>query len=123
MRIVSFPEVDVPPALRAQVLTLQRQAWPGDEPAEPAQTHDPALQPLSLLLIEGARVLSALDILSKDITHQGRRYAASGLSTVVTDEGLRGKGHGRRLVEAAHDMLVKSDRDLGIFTCDRPLQA
>src|SRR5687767_12185104 len=119
MRIVSYPEGDVPPALRAQVHTLQRQAWPGDEP-EAAQTHDPALQPLSLLLIEGGRVLSALDILSKDITHQGRRYAASGLSTVVTDEGHRGKGHGRRLVEAAREMLATSDRDLGIFTCDRP---
>jgi GNAT superfamily N-acetyltransferase len=122
MRIVSYPEADVPPAFRARVHMLQRQVWPGDEP-EAAQTHDPALQPLSLLLIEGGRVLSALDILSKDITHQGRRYAASGLSTVVTDEGHRGKGHGRRLVEAAHEMLAKSDRDLGIFTCDRPLQA
>ena len=39
-------------------------------------------------------MLSALDILSKDIEHAGERYAASGLSTVVTDEALRGRGYG-----------------------------
>jgi hypothetical protein len=34
--IVSFPETATPGGLRAQVLTLQRQAWPGAAPG-----HDP----------------------------------------------------------------------------------
>ena len=123
MRIVSWPEAEVPPDLREQVVALQRQAWPPDESAEPTNTHDPALEPLSMLLVADARVLSALDILSKDITHRGRRFAASGLSTVVTDKALRGRGYGHRLVEAAHNMLAASGKDVGIFTCDRPLQA
>jgi aminoglycoside 2'-N-acetyltransferase I len=122
LKIVSFPEAEVPPDLRGQVLALQRQAWPADESVEPGATHDPALQPLSMQLLEDTRVLSALDILSKDIKHGGRRYAASGLSTVVTDEAVRGSGYGHRLVEAAHELLAKTGRDLGIFTCDRPLQ-
>jgi aminoglycoside 2'-N-acetyltransferase I len=124
VRIVSCPEAEVPPELRTQVLALQRQAWPyDDEPPGPGPTHDPALRPLSMLLLDDGRVLSALDILSKEITHQGRRFAASGLSTVVTDEGLRGRGYGLRLVEAAREAIAASGADLGIFTCDLPLQA
>ena len=48
---------------------------------------------------------------------------ASGLSTVVTDEAQRGKGYGRRLIVAGRDAIRDSGADLGIFTCDRPLQA
>jgi hypothetical protein len=50
------------------VLTLQRQAWPGAAPA-----HDPALRPLSILLLDDGAVLAALDNLFKEILHAGRR--------------------------------------------------
>jgi GNAT superfamily N-acetyltransferase len=128
VRIVSAPEAEVPPELRAQVRRLQRQAWPGGPesadagPADADPVHDPALRPLSLLLVEDGRVLAALDVLSKEIAHRGRRYAASGLSTVVTDEAVRGRGHGSRIVAAARDAIAASGADLGIFTCDPPLQ-
>jgi aminoglycoside 2'-N-acetyltransferase I len=68
-------------------------------------------------------VVSALDILSKDIVHQGETYAASGLSAVVTDRRRRGKGYGHTIVETARQMIEASGADLGIFTCDRYLQA
>lgn len=123
MRIFSAPEADVPTDLRAQVLALQRQAWPDDEPARIAPTHDPALRPLSLLLVDGDRVVAALDILSKELVHNGERFAASGLSTVVTDERLRGHGHGHRLVAAARETIEASGADLGIFTCDSHLRS
>ncbi len=101
---------------------LDQQAWPGDSDA-PARTprHDPALRPVSMTLVADGRVLAALDILSKEIEHAGERYAASGLSTVVTDEAVRRRGHGRRLVVAAREAIAESGADLGIFTCDRPL--
>jgi aminoglycoside 2'-N-acetyltransferase I len=41
---------------------------------------------------------------------------------VVTDRQRRRQGHGRRLVTAAREMIRDSDVDLGIFSCDRPLQ-
>jgi aminoglycoside 2'-N-acetyltransferase I len=123
LRIVTFPESAVPHDLRAQVLALQNQAWPTDEPADAGPIHDPGLEPLSMLLLDGGRVLAALDILSKEITHEGHRYAASGLSTVVTDKALRGKGYGRQLVEAARETIAASGADLGIFTCDLELRA
>src|SRR6266568_3501863 len=105
MEIVSFPEAAVPLDLRLQVVALQHEAWPSDGPPDPAPSHDPLLSPLSLLLIDYRRVLSALDILSKDIVHGGETYAASGLSAVVTGHAQRAKGFGHRVVEAARRML------------------
>jgi len=122
MHILTLPEADVPPELREQVGRLRRQAWPGYGRDGEAKSHDPALAPLSMLLVDGDHVLAALDVLSKEISHRGEPYAASGLSTVVTEESSRRRGHGRRLVEAARERIEGSGVDLGIFTCDTPLQ-
>jgi aminoglycoside 2'-N-acetyltransferase I len=42
--------------------------------------------------------------------------------TVVTHPDARGRGHGRHLVAAAGKAMAAGDLDLGLFTCDRPLQ-
>ncbi|MER7750778.1 GNAT family N-acetyltransferase [Kitasatospora sp. NPDC097643] len=120
LRVLARPEAEVPRRLKLQVAELQNHAWPGEISAEPV--HDPALRPLSLLLLDGDRVLAALDVLSKPIVHAGRTYAASGLSTVVVDPALRGRGHGRRLVAAARAAVADGGADLGLFTCDRGLR-
>lgn len=119
--ILCRPQADVPPDLRRQVLALHEEAWPGHPVAAADPLHDPALDPISMLLVDEGRVLSALDILSKEITNAGERFAASGLSTVVTASAERRKGHGRRLVEAARAEIARQGADLGIFTCDTPL--
>ncbi|WP_238012441.1 GNAT family N-acetyltransferase [Dactylosporangium sp. AC04546] len=111
--IVAYPEAATPAGLRAQVAELRRSAWPG-----PDFAHDPALRPLSLLLVDDDAVLAALDILHKDLDHAGERWSAAGLSTVVTHPEHRGRGHGSRLVTAARERIAA---DVGIFTCDRPL--
>ena len=78
--ILTWPQDDVPGDLRTQVNALHDQAWPRD-PGAPerrsAAGHDPALAPLSMLLVADGRVLAALDILSKELEHAGERYAAS----------------------------------------------
>jgi aminoglycoside 2'-N-acetyltransferase I len=128
MHLVTFPEAAVPFELRSQVVALQREAWPPTSGAAaperddaPALTHDPALDPRSLLLVDEGRVLAALDILSKELTHAGRRYAVSGLSTVVTAAEARRQGHGRRLVAAGRAAIESMGADLALFTCDAPL--
>jgi aminoglycoside 2'-N-acetyltransferase I len=126
MRIVSYPEAATPPELRVQVLALQREAWPPEGSAAhsgTALTHDPSLNPLSMLLVDDDTVVAALDVLTKELVHAGRRYLAGGLSTVVTRRDARGRGHGHRLVMAAREAMAASGLDLGLFTCDRPLQA
>lgn len=121
--IMNFPEADTPPALNKQVSELRDEAWPPDSASAPGTfAHDPALRPVSMLLVDGATVLAALDILTKELVHAGQRYRAAGLSTVVTRGTARGQGHGRRLVTAAREAMAAMDLDIGLFTCDRPLQ-
>ncbi|WP_406507959.1 GNAT family N-acetyltransferase [Streptomyces sp. NBC_00212] len=120
MPILTYPEADTPPPLHDQVLALQDEAWPPDVPSS-GLSHDPALDPLSMLLVEDGVVLAALDILRKDIEHAGVRLRAGGLSTVVTRRAARGQGHGHRLVSAAREAMPSYGLDLGLFTCDRQL--
>lgn len=136
--IVRFAEHEVPPHLRAQALALQEQAWPSAPGEADDPAHDPALAPYSLLLVEAAEddaaagntaegaagetVLAALDVLTKEFTHAGERWRASGLSRVVTDRARQRAGHGRTLVAAALAEIRASGVDLGLFTCDRPLR-
>jgi hypothetical protein len=120
MRILTTPEAELSPELRGQVSRLEHQAWPSVRPAA-GHVHDPELSPLSMLLLDGERVVAALAVLSKEIVHGGERYRASGLSTVVTDSALRRRGHGLRLVVAARELIAASGVDLALFTCDSPL--
>ncbi|MCM2580128.1 GNAT family N-acetyltransferase [Streptomyces meridianus] len=126
MQILSFPEAATPADLRVQVREIQEQAWPSefgpDAPVD-TPTHDPALRPLSMLLVDEGTVPAALDILFKEIVHAGRCFSAGGLSTVVTSKQARGRGYGRQLVTAARERMIAQSLDLGLFTCDRPLQA
>ncbi|WP_258054914.1 GNAT family N-acetyltransferase [Streptomyces sp. Ru71] len=123
--VLTCPEEDVPAVLRRQMRALQEEAWPSSDPAcaaSDAPVHDPALRPVSMLLVADGTVLAALDVLTKEITHAGRRWAAGGLSTVVTRRAARGQGHGRRLVSAAREAMARAGLEVGLFTCDRPLQ-
>ncbi|WP_144123150.1 GNAT family N-acetyltransferase [Catellatospora sichuanensis] len=134
MRIVTFRERETPPELRAQALAQQAQAWPPsvDDRANDSDSdshsdgdgdwHDPALDPVTMLLVDGGTVIASLDLLSKDIWHHGRSYRARGLSRVVTGVTHRGRGFGRHLVAYAREEIRRSGADLGIFTCDRELQ-
>ena len=125
MDVVSYPEADTPVPLRSQVLDLQHEAWPpGPGSAPPAQgcTHDPALGPVSMLLVDDGIVVAALDILHKRLLHRGQSFDVGGLSTVVTRRSRRGRGHGGHLVAAARRAMADSDLDVGLFTCDRHLQ-
>jgi GNAT superfamily N-acetyltransferase len=124
LRVVSFPEAGVPSELRRQIVALQDQTWPPDAPGGDGPWHDPALEPLSMLLIDDdGRVLAGLDVLSKHLEHGGERWSASGLSAVVTDPAVRGRGHGGRLVREARRHIARSGVDIGLFTCDARLSA
>ena len=109
--ILISPETAVPAHLAAQLAAMRN-----------ADPHDPSLRPLTMLLLIGGRVISALDILSKEIEHGEKRFAASGLSRVVTRADARRQGYGRRLVTAARAAMADGRADLGIFTADAPLR-
>jgi aminoglycoside 2'-N-acetyltransferase I len=85
-------------------------------------THDQTMRPVTMVLVVDGVVVASLDVLSKEIVHAGERYEASGLSWVVTGPEYRGRGYGQHLVAAARDHVEASGADLGLFTCDTPLQ-
>ena len=125
MRVLCFPEAVAPVSLRRQVVALRRQAWPSDEHHEVAEDrpiHDPALDPQTMVLVDGQRVVGALGILSKRIVHDGRWFQASGLTAVVVDHDRRRHGFGHSLVTEAHRFVAASGVDLSVFTCDHALQ-
>jgi len=117
IRTISYRQHALPPELRAEQLRLHRQAWPDTDDAG----HDPLLNPLTLVLVDGEKAIAVLDILSKEISHRGEHYAAAGLSAVVTDLACRGHGHGLELVREARRTMAELGNDLGIFTCDTEL--
>ncbi|WP_030272852.1 GNAT family N-acetyltransferase [Streptomyces sp. NRRL B-24484] len=121
MEVLEYPEAEVPARLRARVGALQERAWPTGAP-DPGISHDPALDPRSMLLVDGPRVVAALDLLGKELRHADGVFAVRGLSAVVTDPALRGRGHGLALVTAARARMAALGADLGLFTCDRPLR-
>ncbi|MFD0267369.1 GNAT family N-acetyltransferase [Streptomyces sp. NPDC127106] len=118
MRLVTYPEADLPAELAAQVVELEEQAWPGNR-----HGHDPELAPLMMLLLDAdGAVAASLALLHKPVRHAGRTYRAAGLSTVVTRRAARGRGHGGRLVAAARAALAADPAvDVVLFSCDRPL--
>jgi len=108
--------------LRRQVAALEDEAWPpGPGSAARPFGHDPALDPVYLLLVEDGVVLASLALLSKPLHHGGATLAASGLSAVVTAAAYRGRGHGHTLVAAAREVAAGLGADLVLFTCDAEL--
>jgi GNAT superfamily N-acetyltransferase len=123
---VTCAEGETPDSLRRQVRAAQEEAWPSDAREDAmslAPVHDPTLRPLSMILVDDDSVLAALDVLFKRIEHDGRSWDAAGLSTVVTPRANRGRGFGHLLVAHAFQTMPDLGADLGLFTCDRPLQA
>ncbi|QES50381.1 GNAT family N-acetyltransferase [Streptomyces venezuelae] len=113
-----WAEAELPAGIARQIAELEAEAWPGSAPG-----HDPELAPKVMALVgEDGTVAASLALLFKDIRHAGRTYRAAGLSAVVTRSGLRGRGYGGRLVEAArHELTGAGAVDLVLFSCDRPL--
>lgn len=120
MDVIECPGQSVPTQLLTQVRLLHEQAWGESDPGRPM--HDPALDPWTMMLLDEGQVLAVLDILRKELIHEGHSYRAGGLSSVVTRPGERRRGHGHRLVSAAHERMSELNLDLGLFTCDAPLR-
>jgi hypothetical protein len=107
MRILSFLEHDMPPELRIEQVRLQDQAWPSGEPSGPGPWHDQALRSVSMLLVDGARVVPALDTSSKEIICR---------RTISSLEPSTGSREGSRVsTEPADEAMVISFRDVAGF--------
>jgi aminoglycoside 2'-N-acetyltransferase I len=125
IEIVAFDQHDPPSGYVMQVARLEATAWPVDTPLHSVAgpLHDPALRPVIMAVVDAGEIVASLALLYKKVRHAGLHFAAVGLSAVTTRTDVRGQGYGHALVTAAHQHVAASPADVGIFTCDRPLQA
>jgi GNAT superfamily N-acetyltransferase len=122
-KIAIFAAADTPTEYRVQIDALERDAWPAVPAGTALDGHDPRLNPTTVVLVADTTVLAALTILSKLLVHGDHEYRAGGLSAVVTLSSARRQGHGVQLVETVRTLMSDHGFDIGLFTCDRPLQA
>lgn len=118
LRLVAYPEAELPGELARQVAGIEGRVWPGSRFG-----HDPALGPRTLLLVAGDGAVGAsLTLLYKEVPCGGRVRRAAGLSGVVTRPEWCGRGLGGRLVAGARAELAADPAvDVALFSCDRPL--
>jgi len=126
IEIIACPEEDLPGDLLRQTLATLRNEWPGAftcVKADRAELNDPALHAMIFSLLVDSHLASHLSVQRKTIEHGGETYKAYGLSGVLTVPAFRGNGYGERVVRAATAFMKQEGADIGLFTCDLPLQA
>src|SRR6187431_1939662 len=62
-------------------------------------------QMMHVLIASGRELIAYTGIICKTIEHQGATYKCYGLSGVLTFPAHRKKGHGKRLIEAATNLI------------------
>jgi len=76
------------------------------------------MDPVSLVVLQNAIVVSHAVVLRKAMTHTGKQYSAFGLGSMVTNPSYRRQGFGRRILEYATEHMEQEGADIGVFTCD-----
>jgi aminoglycoside 2'-N-acetyltransferase I len=127
-RLSQYRSRELPPLVRAQILAFMRIEWTGGYVGE-KQFRDEvwpegaADETVHFVLEERAFVIAQAGVVRKHIRHEGTAYVTGGLTGVLTFPDFRGKGHGRRVVEAATHYIGELDADIGLTTAEPALRA
>jgi predicted N-acetyltransferase YhbS len=119
-----IPYDEAPADLRRQFFLMRSRAGLPERLSPdgvPAPLHDPALDAVSFYACDGGEIVSYAAVVRKSIGHAGQAFEIAGLSAVVTDPRVRGRGFGLGVVRDATRWMERSGAHLGIFTCDPPL--
>lgn len=125
VELVTYAQENLPAALKHQVITMLDRVWPRALPdARSAEhpLHDPNTHPTCMMLMKDGTLVAYTGVPWKMIEHANETYTAYGLSCVMSHPDFRGQGYGRQMVDAATAFIKSNNPDLGIFTCDPPLQ-
>ena len=119
-QLVTFPDEELPAAIKCQVLSFHRIQWPegyvGVNRLRDWVQH-PRFHPTHFALVEDGVLISYACGVWKHLEHAGEVYKTYGLSGVLTYPAFRRQGHGRQLVDAATAYIGRGDADIGLFTC------
>ncbi len=125
LKLFTYAQADFPADLKRQINAWMRVEWPeafrGKDPSDDLPP-DPNTHHTLLILADLPAVMSYTAVVSKNIDHAGEIYKAYGLSGVLTNPDFRRQGYGRKIVDAAAELIASSDADLSLFTCDPHLR-
>ncbi len=120
-----YPDEQLPPHLKCQILSFLRMMWPQGFMGEnrlrdwisPAEDHS-----ISMMFVEEDILISHTQVVWKFLNLAGETYKAYGLSGVLTYPAFRGQGFGRRIVEKGTAYIDTTDADIAMFHCDKSLK-
>ena len=113
MELIQYPPGGADMA--ARIAELENTAWPADGGA--AFPTEPDTYVTSFVLMDGGVAVSHAAVRKTLLRHRGERYAAYGLSEVVTRPGCRGMGYAGRVVREAARFILSCRPDISAFTC------
>ena len=118
--LLTFADDELPSGFRCQILSAHRIEWPGNYAGEHRLrdwVQRPWFRPVHLVIAEGGVLIAYAGVARKALEHAGETYNTYGLSGVYTYPAFRRQGYGRRVVDAATDLIRASDADVGLFIC------
>lgn len=121
IELLTMPTSQLPSLWKWQILAFQRIVWTegfvGKHQGRDWITRE-ADHPISLLLVDGERVLAHVNVVWKTLQYIDSSYKAYGLTGVFTFPERRGQGYGLQLVQHATKYIDRQDGDIALFHCD-----
>lgn len=123
--LLFFSEDSLPLALRWQILSGIRAAWPEDyQQHRPQWIARPEFHPTYIVLVEDGFVLAHTVAIWKELVHAGVSYKVYGLSIVFSYPDCRGQGDGLAVVQAGTAYIdQQGDGDVAMLFCQPRLQS
>ncbi len=117
---VQYSDEALPAALKWQVLSFLRIVFPegfvGENRYRDGITQ-PKYRPYHLLYVANDLVVSHVEIVQRQIEHQGTMYTAYAPTGVLTFPTFRREGWAGKLVRKATERIAATDADLGLICC------
>jgi hypothetical protein len=121
VRYVEYNAAELPAALKWQVLSFLRIVWPEGFTGSSRYRDwitNPVYRPRHLMYLACDLVVSQLELVQLELTHEGLTYQVSAPTGVLTFPSFRREGWAGRLVQKATQRIESSGADLGLICCE-----
>lgn len=122
-QLITLTDDDLPLWLKRQLLDLYDLLFPRKPPRIPRtlKRFNTSKQGgrARFMLLENQKVISHAAILTKSLTHAGKRYKLAGLGGVLTHPQFQNKGFGTQVVKLSTDYIDTQDCDIAVLFCHR----
>lgn len=120
-----YKQQDFPSAYNWQAIAFMRCEWPSIFQGDIlylSAPYPPEADPIHFVMAEGDSLLSYATVMKKKISHAGRPFTIQAFGNMFTFAPYRKQGYGRKILNAATELIQQSDSDAGILFCDTSLE-